>query len=174
MRKIMRYISVINRCEEIFRASKLKDSPLCENHPEYVTTICRRPGISQEALAKILNVNKSNITRNLAYLEKCGYVTRSRSDSDRRTSQVYPTDLAYAALPLLTEIRDEWYEYVTSGFSDEEREMFASMLSLAAARAAEFAHLPPEAYGDADLARQSATKNEKSYRDTENEKDENV
>ena len=86
----MRYINITSRCGAMWRSEKLKESELCESHHSYILTVCRHPGISQEAISQRQFINKSNVTRSLAYLEKHGYVTRERSSEDKRVTLVYP------------------------------------------------------------------------------------
>ena len=124
MPSLMRYINVISRCGAVWRGDKLKDTDIGAAHTSYILTVCRHPGISQDKIAKRTYINKSNVTRNLAYLESCGYV-------ERRQSAVR-----------------EWNRYLTEDLSDEEMEMFMSMLSRLAGRAAEYAKVSIEAEDD--------------------------
>ena len=85
MTSFMRQINVISRCATMFRANKYKEKGLGigAGHSSYIMILCRRPGISQDALAKRICVNKSNVTRHLAQLEKtslllCDEIERTR------------------------------------------------------------------------------------------------
>ena len=122
----------------MWRSEKLKESELCESHHSYILTVCRHPGISQEAISQRQFINKSNVTRSLAYLEKHGYVTRERSSEDKRVTLVYPTEKAYDALPLVRQILGEWNSAITEGFSPEELEMFNEMMERVANNAKEY------------------------------------
>ena len=138
MPALMKYINCTCRCGSAWRTEKLKDTDLGESHHTYIFTVCRNPGISQEAIARRLFINKSNVTRSLAHLEKHGYVTRERSAEDKRVTLVYPTEKAFDALPLVREILGEWNGIITRGFSDEELEIFTQMMERVAANAKEF------------------------------------
>ncbi len=138
MPALMKYINCTSRCGSVWRTEKLKDTDLGESHHTYIFTVCRNPGISQEAIARRLFINKSNVTRSLAHLEKHGYVTRERSAEDKRVTLVYPTEKAFDALPLVREILGEWNGIITRGFSDEELEIFTQMMERVAANAKEF------------------------------------
>lgn len=146
----MRYVNIVSRCGATFRGERLRDTDLGDTHHSYILTVCRNPGISQDKLARRLFINKSNVTRNLAYLESHGYVTRTQSETDRRVICVYPTEKAIDSLPKIRSILHEWNDYITEGFTDEEMEMFLSMMSRVAARAAELAEISEEAYSDID------------------------
>lgn len=150
MPSLMRKINIISRCSALYRAEKLADSDIGDTHHAYILTICRNPGISQEALAKKLFFNKSTVTRTLAYLEKHGYVTRRHSTEDRRVILVSPTDKAYDSLPMIRDVLYSWNEYLMEDLSAEEIEMLGAMLSRLASKAAEYAEISNEAMGEID------------------------
>lgn len=141
MPSLMRQVSIIFRCASMFRGDKLKErgSDLGTCHHSYILLLCRNPGISQDAIAKKICINKSNVTRHMSQLEKLGYVERRQSDEDKRMMLVYPTQKAYDALPDVKDIVHEWKEYITEGISKEELEMATEILHRMAKRAAEYA-----------------------------------
>lgn len=148
MPSLMRQINIVSRCNTIFRSDKLRDTDLGENQSSYIICVCRNPGISQDGLARRLFINKSNITRNLASLEAHGYVTRRQSETDRRVTLVYPTEKALAALPQIRAVMREWNAYLAEGMSEEELAQFRAMLGRIAERAAAYANISSEAFGD--------------------------
>ncbi|MBQ7322034.1 MAG: MarR family transcriptional regulator [Clostridia bacterium] len=139
MPSISRYINVISRCGSMYRSERLKDTDLGTTHHTYLLTICRNPGISQEQLARKIYINKSNVTRNLAVLEKNGYIERRPSETDKRVMLVYPTEKAENTLPLLREIIHDWNTLVAEDFTEEELEQLRSMLARIAERATGYA-----------------------------------
>ena len=148
MPSLMRYINVISRCGAVWRGDKLKGTDIGASHTSYIMTVCRNPGISQDKLAKRIYINKSNVTRNLAYLESCGYVERRQKDTDKRVTEVYPTEKAMEILPTVQNMLREWNNYLTEDFSEEEMEMFMSMLSRLAGKAADYAKVSLDAEDD--------------------------
>ena len=144
----MRYINVISRCGAVWRGDKLKGTDIGASHTSYIMTVCRHPGISQDKLAKRIYINKSNVTRNLAYLESFGYVERRQKDTDKRVTEVYPTEKAMEILPTVQNMLREWNNYLTEDFSEEEMEMFMSMLSRLAGKAADYAKVSLDAEDD--------------------------
>lgn len=152
MPSLMRYINIISRCAAIWRSDKFEGTELGEQHHSYIFIVCRRPGISQDAIARRLFLNKSNVTRSLAYLEEHGFVTRERDPEDRRLTLVYPTDKAYDILPQVREMIRGWNAYITDGFTEEELEMYMAMTERLAARAADYAKLSSDVYTDLDSA----------------------
>lgn len=150
MPSLMRYINVVSRCGASFRGAKLADTDLGDTHHSYILAVCHNPGISQDKLARKLFINKSNVTRNLAYLENHGYVTRRQSDEDRRVICVYPTQKALDALPGIRAILREWNGYITEGFTEEEMATFLSMMKRVSERAAELVQISADLDPDPD------------------------
>ena len=152
MPSLTRYINIVSRCAAIWRADKLEGTELGDQHHSYILVVCRHPGISQDAIARKLFLNKSNVTRSLAYLEEHGFVTRERDREDRRQTLVYPTEKAFEVLPRVREIIKGWNSYITEDFTEEELEMYFAMTRRIAERAAEYAKLSSDAYTDLDSA----------------------
>ena len=152
MPSLTRYINIVSRCAAIWRADKLEGTELGDQHHSYILVVCRHPGISQDAIARRLFLNKSNVTRSLAYLEEHGFVTRERDREDRRQTLVYPTEKAFEVLPRVREIIKGWNSYITEDFTEEELEMYLAMTRRIAERAAEYAKLSSDAYTDLDSA----------------------
>ena len=129
------YIMTIARCSNQFRAERLRKHGLCGQHCAYLLRICREPGTTQDAIAREIYVNKSNVTRQLATLEQNGFVERRPCEADSRAMEVYPTQKAMDVLPEVRAVLREWNDYVTAGFTEEEKAMFHDLLSRAAGRA---------------------------------------
>jgi len=139
MPSLMRKINVISRCAGIYREKRFKDLDLGACHAHYILSICKNPGISQDKLAQHICINRSNVTRQLSYLEEHGYVERRQSEEDRRVLMVYPTDKALEILPFVREVTREWNSYITDGFSEDEIDQLNEMLARLAKRAREYA-----------------------------------
>lgn len=135
MPSFMRKIQVIGRCSNIYRTAALEGTGLSSGHTAYLFTLCRTPGLSQEQLSRRIYVNKSNVTRHLAQLEKSGYVERRQSEEDKRVILVYPTQKAYDVLPRVNEVVKGWNSYLTEEFTEEEMEQFNAMLARITERA---------------------------------------
>lgn len=131
MPSLNRSLNVIGRCGNLFRARHLQDTGVDACNYFYLFYICRNPGVSQDALAKALYVNKSSVTRHIARLEQAGLLTRTPDPEDRRVMLVHPTEKAAALLPTLREVSGLWYTAITAGFTPEETSQFESLLSRA-------------------------------------------
>lgn len=127
MASIMRRMNVISRCESIYRTQKLKEELPGIFH-SYILTICAKPGMSQDKLAKHLCLNKSNVTRHLAKLEQNGYIERRIGIEDKRELLVYPTEKMLEIHPEVVQITREWNVLVAEGVSEEELAVFHRVL----------------------------------------------
>lgn len=128
MEPIMRYINRTTRLGTLYRNEKLKKVELKGIHHSYILNICRNPGISQEKLAKLIFVNKSNVARQLAFLEKKGFIYRTPSPTDRRELLVYPTEKAHETRPIVNDTLRYWNEAILEDFTPDEQEMLISAM----------------------------------------------
>ena len=97
MSLLMGELDSIARCAAQYRSERLAALGLKSCHASYLMGICDCPGISQEQLARRIYQNKSSVARQLAVLEEAGFVRRVCCDSDRRVTELYPTEQAEAA-----------------------------------------------------------------------------
>lgn len=138
MHPFMQQISITYRCAMRFREKELADTGLAGCQTPYLTALCRRPGITQEELARELSVNKSSVTRQLAALEEKGYVRREGDPSDRRSLLVYPTDKTLEIMGRIFGCYGEWNEYLTQDFTEEEKAQLSALMLRIAERAAAY------------------------------------
>ncbi len=127
MATIMRKMNIISRCEAIYRTQQSSEQ-LPGVYHSYVFAICRNPGLSQDKLVKHLCINKSSVTRHLAWLEKNGYVERVTSEEDKRELLVSPTQKMLDILPEVAKITQEWNSLVAEGITAEELDLFHRIL----------------------------------------------
>lgn len=138
MSQITRQLSILARCQLMYRANRLRESGLLPPHYNYVIPICRNPGLSQEQLARRVYFDKYNVTRHLNKLEEHGYVERRPSDNDKRVMLVYPTQKMLELLPQVRQCIDEWDTLLFDSLSEEELEQFNATLLKITRRAQEY------------------------------------
>ena len=131
-------LDAIARCATQYRTEMLAPLGLKSCHASYLLQICKNPGISQEQLARRIYFNKSSVARQLAVLEEAGFIRRTTSVTDRRVTQLFPTDKAIALLPQIRQVLLDWEDLITQGLSPQEqtalREMLLKLKDLAARR----------------------------------------
>lgn len=136
MEAITKYVNKISRCSILYRNEKLEGEGLNGYQHTYILVICNNPGISQENLTKMIYVNKSNVTRQLALLEQNGFITRKPCEKDKRAMEVFPTQKALDIYPKVKAFISEWNSYLCEDFTQEEYNLLLSMLTHIADKAA--------------------------------------
>lgn len=86
------------------------------------------PGLIQSDIAQRTYKDKTNVTRILDVLSKDGYIIRKNSKKDRRISCIYLTDAAQKMFEDLIPYIEEVNEQLRKGISDEELNLFYSVL----------------------------------------------
>lgn len=119
----------IIRCAKLYRDDKLDELHLSVHFFDCICTVSQNPGISQDTLARMLYLNKSNITRKLAVLEQEGYVERRQSEQDKRVTLVYPTEKASEVVPVIHRVTDMWNVRLTEGITEQEIQTFEKVLN---------------------------------------------
>lgn len=89
MSSLTRCISVIARCSALKRSQAFKSLGITGCQHTYILNVCRNPGISQEQLANKIYIHKSNVARQVALLDKAGFLTRAPSSEDKRVMLIF-------------------------------------------------------------------------------------
>lgn len=129
MSQIIRDIIEIARCSVQYRADQLAPMGLKSIHASYLTEICANPGISQDGLARLICINKSNVARQAAILEEDGFIIRKPSPADKRVMELYPTEKTLALLPEISQILKCWEGCIGSTLSEEEIDQLSALLA---------------------------------------------
>ena len=130
MIKLTKLIGIIERCSLQYRTDQFKEFGLCGAHHKYIFYVCRRPGMSQDQLAKDIHLNKSNVARSIKALEDGGFVEVRLDEADRRINRIYPTEKAYDILPFIRNKIKTWNEILLTGLTDEQKEELDKMLHI--------------------------------------------
>ena len=138
MSQIIRDMLEISRCGVQYRADNLSPMGLKSIHASYLTEICANPGISQDRLARLIFINKSNVARQVAVLEEEGFVRRVPSAADKRVMELYPTEKTLELLPRITEILACWENCITHDLTEEEKNQLTALLSKMSSRAGRY------------------------------------
>lgn len=134
---IMRSISQTVRAYTLFKDQRLASLGLSGNQSLYLRTIILCPGITQDELAEKLVFNKSSVSRQIAALEKTGFIRQERSPKDKRNLLIFPTEKGTALLPMITETSREWFKAISKDLTEEERVLLGSLCQKICERAKE-------------------------------------
>lgn len=139
MARITRWISITERCAMLYRNIAFKDIDLLPSHHMYIYYLCNHPdGVSQDALAKKVYVNKSNVARSIKTLIDAGFVYREKNFDDKRAYKVYPTKKAFDTLPYIKETMGKFNEIITSGLKEEDKVKLNELLTIVANNASSY------------------------------------
>ena len=138
MSQIIRDMLEISRCGVQYRSDNLAQYGLKSIHASYLTEICANPGISQDRLAKLIFINKSNVARQVAVLEEDGFVRRVPSAADKRVMELYPTEKTLKIAPQINQMLLCWENCITHDLSEEEKELLTALLGKMSSRAARY------------------------------------
>lgn len=120
----------IIRCGIQFRGEQTIPLGLKSCHIGYLSRICCYPGISQDQLAQMMFINKSNVARQVAALEEDGFITRTPATSDKRVMELYPTEKTLELMPQLESIVCQWDQIITAGISEEDARTVTRILEI--------------------------------------------
>jgi DNA-binding MarR family transcriptional regulator len=85
--------------------------------------------IDQEVLAEIMQVDKSNVSRNLSKMQKEGFVEIIPSDKDGRKKRVCLTKKGKVSINPLVEILNNINRKMTDDISEEEQKLVMKYLN---------------------------------------------
>jgi DNA-binding MarR family transcriptional regulator len=120
-----RWIACLYRTGQSFFDYHLSAHGLGSGHGYFacLTYLFRQEGITQDAISKYVNIDKTTIARAIMKLEALGYVTKYIDPVDRRAYQVYLTEKGRALQPKLESTFKLWTSTLTQGFTPEETKM---------------------------------------------------
>lgn len=133
-----KWIALANRHYLMYLNKRLASYGLSGSQYFFILNICRQPGLTQDKLPDIIHINKSNVTRALAHLEKRGFIRREVNPQDKRTAAVFPTQKALDVYPYVLEIIRGWDASVTSPLTEEEKCTLQGLLKRVVASAHEY------------------------------------
>ena len=117
----------------LYRKSSLESIPTA--HPVCLLEIADHPGLSQDQLAQLMGLDKSNAARRVAALEAESVILRTPSARDKRVMELRLTPQGEALLPPIREALSRWDRWLTQDLTDEERILLDSLLARMDARA---------------------------------------
>lgn len=138
MSQIIRDIIEIARISVQYRGDQLAPMGLKSCHASYLTEICAKPGISQDSLARIICLNKSNVARQAAILEEDGFIIRKPSAADKRVVELYPTEKTLELMPQISQVLKSWETRIADSLTEEERQSLSDLLAKMKDRATEY------------------------------------
>lgn len=128
MTDISRDIMELARLAAQYKTDNLAPMGLKGFHSSYLSAVCMCPGISQDKLAQMICINKSNIARQAMILEEDGFIERKPSQSDKRVMELYPTEKTKNLMPQIQSVLRQWETLLTEDLTEEELNLLVSIL----------------------------------------------
>lgn len=125
-------ISILYRKSHIWLSAGCAPHGFTAAQAAVILIVCDFCGLTQEQITRRLSLDKSVIAKTVTRLERTGFVTRCVSLRDRRTYDIRPTEKAWQAYPVIREQLEECFRRMTQGMTDQQRQQFRELLSLAA------------------------------------------
>ena len=132
-----KWITLANRHYYLYLNRSLAQYGLNSSQYLFIIYLCREPGITQDKLPERICINKSNVTRTLAQLEKKGLIHRQVNPVDKRTAAVFPTPHAYELYPKIMAVIQAWDDAVTGVLSPQQKQSLLALMQRVADRAGE-------------------------------------
>jgi DNA-binding MarR family transcriptional regulator len=128
MKEILREIGKIARCFESISNIEFKEFHLEKGQYIYLVRICENPGIIQERVAEMLNVDRATASRAIMKLESNGFVEKNSSPDNKKILLLYPTQKGARIFEVLK--KEEEYSNRTAlcGISGEEQALVLNYL----------------------------------------------
>lgn len=128
MSQFSRDINAIDRYLRQLRRDFMEPLGLKGIHARLFMLISRKPGCSQERLAKQMGFDKSTIARQVENLEDMGFVYRKPSEKDKRVLCVFPTEKMLQIQPELDAAMQTWEQELLSELTPEEKDQLTQIL----------------------------------------------
>ena len=124
----MRKISILFRNSHTFFKNNLKGYDLGSGQFMHLMVLYKNPNINQDALSKIVNVDKATTSKAIKKLLENGYITKVHPKGDNRSFEIELTEKAYELKQEVDRIKREWDKLVLKNISDEEFDKFKDIL----------------------------------------------
>ena len=113
---------------QFHRAVIRNDDGKTGGHGDILRELSKNDGMTQKELAERMNIRPQSLTDALLRLENVGFITRTRSEKDRREQVVNITESGRERSEMFRRISSEVTQKLFSGLTDEEKETLASLL----------------------------------------------
>mgnify|MGYP000125457862 CR=1 FL=1 len=145
MELVYKWITLANRHYYMYLNRALAPYGLNSSQYQFILNLFEHPGITQDKLPELICINKSNVARTLAQLEKKGLIRREVNQEDKRTATVFLTERAHELYPKIMSVIKVWDDAVTEVFSVQDKETLLALMQRLAGRAAELRDATPHA-----------------------------
>ena len=141
MLPINKTISIIERCNLMYRDRQFEQFGLHGYQASFLIEIVRNPKLTQEQLTKNMHIDKSNITRGCQALKKHGYIEINKKEDDRRFVQLEATPKGVELSEKLVSILKKQRAFIMQDFDQDSEGQFLVYLEWLKERATQLLEL---------------------------------
>ncbi len=125
-------VSILYRKSHIWLNNSCARYHLTAAQAVVILIVCDFEVLTQDEITKRLSLDKSVIAKTVTKLQETGFLTRSTNARDKRTFDIRPTEKAWQVYPFIKEQIDGCFQRMTQQMTEEERQQFKRLLSMAA------------------------------------------
>ncbi len=127
---IGKWISILHRQAQIYLNRELKPYGLSSSEYIYLVNLdTEEEEINQKSLSDMIIIDDALTTRVMKNLETNGYITREKSQIDRRSYNIRLTRKGIEIQPIIRKTLKKWTDIIAEGMKDEERDSLIQILT---------------------------------------------
>ena len=115
-----KYISLIHRQANVFFTKEFSKFGFGSGQYMFMIYLYKNDGISQEALSRLVNIDKGTTAKAIKKLEELELITRSKDLNDKRINKIYLTSKALNIKNDFFSVLTKWENILTNELSTEE------------------------------------------------------
>jgi len=120
---IARWTSVMYRYAQIYLNRELKPYNIGAGQHSILMVLYENNGIAQEDITNTLHLDKGTTAKTIKKLVEEGYIIRKKNIDDRRAYKIFLTKKARYIKGDLIRILSRWTDIISTGFTENEREI---------------------------------------------------
>ncbi|WKY48329.1 MarR family transcriptional regulator [Eubacteriaceae bacterium ES3] len=125
---IIRSLGILSRTFVSTMSKELTATHLSFSESIFLINIGENEGITQEALASFLAIDKAAVARSVKALETKAYLLTKKSASDKRAKNLFLTEKGHTLYQEIYELHIKWAKKALSDLSQAEIHHFASTI----------------------------------------------
>ena len=125
---LMKYFSIITRCGHAYAARSLQEYEISSAEHSIVTFLFDNKNVNQDTISKHFNLDKGTVAKTLTRLEQKGLISREVNPENHREKIISLTQTAVTKSSIMCEVLNDWDELLYDGISQEEIDLFTSII----------------------------------------------
>jgi DNA-binding MarR family transcriptional regulator len=126
---IMKNLSAIVRCGNIFSNRHLKEQNIGSSEHAVLMFLSSQECVNQEAIAAYYSLDKGTIARTLAHLEEKGLILRKENPGNHREKLICLSPEGLGNIAVMRKLLAEWDARLHNGITREEIRVFDGILA---------------------------------------------